>query len=265
MHTFVIPAFGESIFLEQCIQSLINQTVKSAVIITTSTPSTYLSQVAEKYSLDYYINNEKGIASDWNFGLSKVKTSLATIAHQDDIYEPSYTECIIKAFDNKKNPPVLLVFTDYYDLVNDKRVGTSLNSIIKKVMLWPFIIKNSINSIFLKKLSLSFGDPICCPSVTLNLESISDFRFSPVYSCVLDWYAWYQLAAQKGAFGFVNRKLLIHRIHLESETTNQLSKGIRGQEELAMFKMIWGNRMGNIWSHLYATGHLHNNAPLKRS
>ena len=36
-HTFVICAYKESKYLEECIKSLINQTVKSNIIMTTST------------------------------------------------------------------------------------------------------------------------------------------------------------------------------------------------------------------------------------
>ena len=97
MHTFVIPAYKESPFIEQCIQSLLAQSVKSNIIITTSTPTDFIKEIAKKYDLPYYINDKKGIAADWNFALSKVTTPLATIAHQDDIYEPSYAESVIKA------------------------------------------------------------------------------------------------------------------------------------------------------------------------
>lgn len=261
MHTFVIPAFGESLFLEQCIQSLNNQTFKSKIIICTSTPSVYLSSLAEKYKLPYYIHDEKGIAGDWNFALSKVTTPLATIAHQDDIYEPSYAEYVINAMNDDKSGNTLIAFTDYYDLINEKKISTSINSIVKKTLLWPFLLNANIKRVFFKKILLAFGDPICCPSVTFNLDKLSNFSFSPQYSCVLDWYAWYQLAEQKGGFCFINKKLTGHRIHPESETTNQLSKGIRGKEESAMFKMIWGDRFGNLLSWVYAGSHIHNNTP----
>jgi glycosyltransferase involved in cell wall biosynthesis len=262
MHTFVIPAYGESPFLELCIGSLMAQTVKSELIMVTSTPSAYLEQLADQYALKYYVHDKNGIASDWNFGLTKVTTALATIAHQDDIYEPRYAELMINAFNKPGAEHTQIAFTDYADIINDKKINYSLNRFVKKTLLLPFIFSNTIYSRLFKKLILMPGDPICCPSVTFNLKAIPGFRFSTEYSCILDWYAWYKLASEKGAFCFINKKLVLHRIHEESETTNQLSKGIRSAEELKMLQLIWGNRLGKLVARIYSSGHKHNKAAI---
>ncbi len=48
----------------------------------TSTPKDCISSLAEKYSIPLFVNDDEGgITQDWNFGLSKVNTKLATIAH----------------------------------------------------------------------------------------------------------------------------------------------------------------------------------------
>ena len=254
MHTFVIPAYKESPFLELCIQSLLAQSVKSEIIITTSTPTAYSKNIAEKYNLPYHINEKKGIANDWNFALSKVTTPLATIAHQDDIYEPGYAENVIKA----TNRNVLITFTGYNDWIGNQRRPKSLNYFVKKALLFPFLFKKEIKSIYFKKLILKFGDPICCPAVTFNLEALTDFSFSPVFTVALDWYAWYQLAEKDGAFVYINQNLMNHRIHEESETTAKLSDGIRKKEELAMFQMMWGKRTAAFISWVYTLGHADN-------
>ena len=117
IHTFVICAYKESPFLEECILSLLNQTIKSNVIIETSTPNNYIFDIATKYNLSVFVNEgESGITQDWNYALSKVDTKLATIAHQDDIYEPEYTETFIKALKGSKKP--LIVFSDYGEIRN---------------------------------------------------------------------------------------------------------------------------------------------------
>ena len=48
-HTFVVCAYKESQYLEECIQSVLNQNVKSKVIISTGTPNSYIKEIAEKY------------------------------------------------------------------------------------------------------------------------------------------------------------------------------------------------------------------------
>ena len=92
-HTFVVCAYKESEFLEECVKSLVNQTVKSNILIATSTPNEHIKNIAEKYNIDLYINTEsKGIGPDWNYAVTQAKTDFVTVAHQDDIYDELYTE-----------------------------------------------------------------------------------------------------------------------------------------------------------------------------
>ena len=95
-HVFVICAYKESPYLEECINSLIRQTKKSNIIIVTSTPNPYIHNMANKYEIDYYVNEgQGGITQDWNFGykcaLEKYHSEYITIAHQDDFYETNYS------------------------------------------------------------------------------------------------------------------------------------------------------------------------------
>jgi len=257
-HTFTIPVYKESPYLEQCIQSLLHQTTKSCIIITTSTPTVFTQNIAQKYGIPYFVNNseKKDITSNWNFALSKVTTAYATIAHQDDVYMSAYTETIIKAIKGRKD--VLIAFTNYTELVHDQLRRFSLNALIKNCLLFPFHITRDVKSTFLKKLVLSFGDPICCPSVTFNMEALPGFNFSSRYSCVIDWYAWYGLANKQGSFVYVNKKLVSHRIHRDSETAQHINNGKRKREELELFEMMWGKRAAKFISRIYAIGHKDN-------
>ena len=51
MHTFVVLAYKESSYLEECIKSVLNQKYPSKVVIATSTPNQYIENIADKYSL----------------------------------------------------------------------------------------------------------------------------------------------------------------------------------------------------------------------
>jgi glycosyltransferase involved in cell wall biosynthesis len=252
-HTFVIPAYKQSAYLELCIKSLLAQTVKSDIILTTSTPSAYLEDIALSYNLPYFINlKSEGIAGDWNFALAKADTQYVTIAHQDDIYRPSYTETVISAMDGHG---VSIAFTAYADLIENTPRIRSINALVKKLLLFPFAFSKTIKSKFFKKAILALGDPICCPSVTFNRELLQNFSFSTDYTCALDWFAWYELAKQPGAFLYISKELVKHRIHPASETTAQLANGKRAEEELKLFELIWGRPIAGIMTRLYKMGH----------
>lgn len=59
-HTFAVCAYQESPYLEECIKSLKKQTIKSNILIATSTPNDYIKGIADKYTIPYYINKGEG-------------------------------------------------------------------------------------------------------------------------------------------------------------------------------------------------------------
>ena len=258
-HTFVISAYKESQYLDSCIQSLLCQQVKSNLVIATSTPNEFIAQKAQQYGLSYMLNKslEAGIANDWNFALEVAQTNLVTIVHQDDIYEDDYALKMVNAFEKSKGN-ALISFSNYREILDNRLRSNSLNFMVKKILLAPFFFTHSISSVFFKKFILSFGDTICCPSVTFNKAALKDFKFSSDFYCALDWYAWYQLSQSEGAFLFINKKLVQHRIHNESATTANLDTGVRQQEERKILNMIWGITIGNFISRLYSLGHKSN-------
>ena len=102
-HTFVICAYKESAYLEECILSLKQQTVKSNIIMITSTPNNYIRELAEKYEIPLKVNEgEGGIVQDWNFGYAQCRTPYITIAHQDDVYFPEYAEHAVNMLESAK-------------------------------------------------------------------------------------------------------------------------------------------------------------------
>ena len=48
-HTFVVCAYKESEYLKECIESLLAQTVKSRIVIATSTPNEHIRSIAGRY------------------------------------------------------------------------------------------------------------------------------------------------------------------------------------------------------------------------
>jgi len=256
-HTFIIPAYKDSLYIEECIVSLQNQTKKSRIIITSPTPSVYLAGISKKFSVELFINSEtsNGIAGDWDFALQCAETKFATIAHQDDIYDSTFLESVLQKITDKK---VLIVFTDYCEIINGTIRKPSFNFLTKKIMLLPFIISSNIKNNFLKRVPLLFGNAICCPSVTYNKIELSGFSFSSEYTYSLDWNAWLEISKKRGAFVFINKKLMKHRLHPDSETTLQLKANMRKTEEQKILQRLWGKRMGNFISKIYLLSHKDN-------
>ena len=248
-HTFVICAYKESEYLEECIKSLLNQTIKSNIIMVTSTPNDYIEEYANKYKIKLFINNgESGIGQDWNFGVSKTNTDYVTIVHQDDLYEKKYFEEIINAIN--KNKDFVIAFSSYREIKNKKVIKRTRNLKIKGILLFPLKIFKNVK--FVKRLTLSFGSPICCPSVTLNTKIVGKKPYKTDMKCDLDWDTWLDLTKYKGNFIYIDKILMYHRIHEESATSKLIENNIRLEEDYEMFCKFWPKYIAKIMMKFYS-------------
>lgn len=250
-HTFVICAYKESPYLEACIQSLRAQTVPSRILMVTSTPNPWIEKCSEKYGIPLEINTgEKGITQDWNFAYHKAKTEFITIAHQDDVYLPGYTEQILTRLKKAKKP--LIAFTDYGELREGKVELYNQLLKIKRLMLFPLRGKIFSGSRFVRRRILSMGCPICCPSVTFARKNLPEKIFRAGFRSDEDWEAWERLSREQGDFVYVKEVLMYHRIHEGSETTAILGDCARSKEDYVMFCKFWPKAIAKILVKVYA-------------
>ena len=252
-HTFVICAYRESPYLENCIESLKKQTVASDIIMTTSTPNPYLVAMADKHQIPLYVREgESDMAKDWNFGYSKVITPYLTIAHQDDIYLPEYTERVLKEFHRSGKP--LIFFSDYGEIRGEQIVTTNRLLRVKRIMLIPLRTRLFYSSVFVRRRILSFGSPICCPSVAYVRENLPDTVFSSGFRSNEDWEAWEKLSKLKGDFIFDKKILMYHRIHEDSETSAIIQDNKRSEEDMQIYRKFWPKPIAKLLVKLYASG-----------
>ena len=248
-HTWLICAYRESPFLEECIRSLQGQTVRSRILVCTSTPNEHIRRLTEKYGLETAVNPAApGIGSDWNFALRSGETELLTIAHQDDVYEPEYTEEMLRRVNRHKN--TILYFSDYAELRNGKKVASNRLLRIKRLLLVP--LRLFPGRVFARRLSLAFGDPICCPSVTYRKSVMGDREFGSRFRSDLDWEMMEGLSREKGRFVFDPGRRLCHRIHADSATTEIIGDHLRTREDYEMMKKFWPDFIAKRLSRVYA-------------
>lgn len=258
IHTFVVLAYKESSYLEDCIKSVLNQKYKSDVVIATSTPNSYINNLAKKYNLKVIVNdNPRGIGGDFDFAKNAAQTDLVTIAHQDDIYDDTYVEEIIKAYKNQ--PKSLIIFPDYYEIKHNKKVYKNTNLRIKRILLFPLRLHFWSNLKCIKRHALRLGCAISCPSVTFVNNNCPKKVFSVDLKCNIDWYAWEQLSRKKGYFYFINKPLMGHRIYSESTTSEVLKDNGRTIEDYKMLCKFWPKYIAKIITKLYANSEKSNN------
>lgn len=249
-HTWSICAYGESLYLEDAIRSVLSQTLKSNVIMITATPNAHIYTLAEKYNISLFINEgEKGIANDWNFAYQKADTKLVTLCHQDDIYEKNYIKNMLLRINRKKK--TLIAFSDYGELRNERTVVKNKLLTVKRILLFPLRFSFFQQSIWIRRRSLSLGNCICCPAVTYVKENLPERIFFEKYKSNVDWQTWEQLSKKTGSFVYVPHILMFHRIHEESTTTEIIGESLRTKEDYEMFQKFWPKWIAKKISKMY--------------
>ena len=249
-HAFVVPAFGRPQWLAECLESLQQQTMPSRILIATSTPNDHIARIADQASVEVRVNpNRTGIAGDWNFALSVASARWVTLAHQDDWYAPTYTERCVAAATASRAP--LMVFTSALERTADGAVAQDPR--IKRLLCeTAFLGQSVIGSSWRKRLLLSFGDPIPCPTVMLNRALQPQFGFPAGFATALDWAGWLDLARRPGDFVYVREPLVHWRVHASSATHVHVAS--LEAEDARVLRSLWPGPIAGLIGRLYAKG-----------
>lgn len=237
-HTFAVCAYKDSPYLDACIHSLMEQSVPARVIICTSTPSSYIDEIAEKYAVPVFVREGMSdIQADWNFAYETAGTSLVTIAHQDDCYDKEYAKEVQECW--QKYPDTTVFTSDCAILKNGEIQKKGLVHMVKVLLRLPLRFHRWADRTWIKRGALLFGNPIICPSCTYNRGTLGGPLFQSEFKFALDWDTMWELAGKRGRFFCVERPLIQYRIHEEATTKACIMDDRRYREETAMFEKIW--------------------------
>ncbi len=258
-HTFSVCAYGESPYLEDAVQSIIKQTLHSKIIICTSTPNDHINDIANKYNIELMINTLKGdIQTDWNFACNSAKTRYVTLVHQDDIYSPKYLESFYQRIGDKRD--FLIYYTSYKPLNMRNGIGDTkndANSIIRFILSMPMLIPFLSNKECAKKITLSLGNSICCPTVTYDRNTIQDSDiFTSELRYDLDWDTFWKFAQRKGRFIFNPNKLVYYRVHDLATSKLCIENSVRERDDMYMFSKIFSPSIAKIIMKFYKKAYM---------
>lgn len=164
--SIIVPVYNVEQYLEKCLNSLVNQTIKDFEIIIVNDGTKDSSQkIIDKYAKNYsfiksYIKENGGLSSARNYGIKKATGEYLAFVDSDDyvtedMYEKMYQKAKEKDFD--------MVVCDLNYIYPDKKIKATSNikedtTNIKETMLniypaaWNKIIKRSVvKDIFFKE------------------------------------------------------------------------------------------------------------------
>jgi hypothetical protein len=255
-HTFAIPVYRTAPNLAALIGSLRAQTaLRSEILLATSTPSAELEELARHHAVPLHINPQRAdIATDWNFALAAARTTLVTLAHQDDLFAPDYAVRLTEAL--RRHPRAVIAFSDYSEHTPRGARATNINLRVKRTLSRrAFGTRECLTEPREKLRLLCLGNPICCPSVMFNRATLRGFRFPQGFQTNLDWMAWLELARQPGGFVYVRERLVSKGVHPGSETTATIANRAREREDRALFEAFWPGPIAAALTAVYKLGY----------
>jgi glycosyltransferase involved in cell wall biosynthesis len=253
-HTFAICAYKESEYLEKCVESLINQSIKTNIILATSTPNSLIKEISDKYEIPMYIRDGKSdIRDDWNFAYNNASTEWVTIAHQDDLYNSHYVEEMIKKLQTVKNP--IAYVTDYIPIKNGQIGPRDKNSKIRRLLRMPLKNNRLASTRFWKRAVLSLGNSICCPAVTYHKSVLGDSFFTSDLKYNIDWDTFLKFADIKGTFVYTDKPLTYYRVHDGATSKEFIEDHRREIDDTTMFRKFWPKWVVRIIMHFYKSAY----------
>lgn len=254
-HAIVVAAHGCSPFLERCLDSLAQQDGQPQIAISTSTPFPGLKTIAAKRGAHLHVHGpSRGIGADWNAALAASDAQLITIAHQDDVYDHAFSTVVRDA--HAAFPDTAFSFTDADEILPDGSVRRGArNGYVKRALVAAaFTGSRVVLEGWRRRVLFGFGNPVICPSVTLNRRALTGFAFREDMRTNMDWLAWLQLTSLGGALRI--RETLVHRrVHESSETASCIIDGSRNSEDAMIFDMLWPRPLARLIHSLYRAGY----------
>lgn len=231
----IIPNYNHARYLDERIQSVLNQTYQNFELIILDDKSTDNSvEVINKYKGNPHITNivvnkeNSGLTfKQWHKGFELAKGELVWIAESDDKCEKELLSTLIEFFE--KDPDCVLAYTESIMFKDD---GTQLNSyqernsemltgreFISTRMSWTCAIVNASSALFKKSVAMGI-----------------DKQYTE-YHGAGDRLFWIEIA-EYGNVGIDYHPLNFFRIHDNNSTKRHYDEGINQKEDLKILNYI---------------------------
>lgn len=251
----IIPNYNHASFLDERIESVVNQTYQDfEVIILDDCSKDNSKEIIEKYrknpKIKHIVFNEENSGStfiQWNKGFNLSKGEYIWIAESDDVAHINFLEHIMKEMTQDKD--IVLGFSD---LTAIDRVGNRLHGYTRKTYA-----KNKImlGDDFIKK-NMIFGNHIINASCAVFRKDILEDvpkDYTKLKSAG-DYLFWIEVA-KKGKIVKIPEILNFYRQHNTKVTSNAEKSGIMYIETNQIFRrLIELGCIGNQFSALACIG-----------
>lgn len=224
----IVPCYNQSQFLDQCIESLVEQSYKNWECIIINDGSTDLSEnLALKWQtadsrIKYFRKENGGLSSARNYGLSHASGNYIQFLDCDDFLDQNKFS---KSINKLQNTEEKVVITNFY----------RLNEKTKTVL--PAECKLEINCFsleaILKEWEKRFTIPIHCALFPSSLAK--QHRFNEEMKAKEDWLYWMEIYSHNPKTTFIDEPLVCYRINPSGMTRDN---SLMHQYQIAAFRKL---------------------------
>ena len=237
----IIPVYNAENYLEQCLNSIKNQTYKNfEVIIVNDGSKDNSDSICKKFAQSdsrfrYFSKENGGVSSARNFGLDNANGYYITFIDGDDWVEHNHLEILMDAI-IKNNCEIAI--SSYMEFI-ENRAEFLINIYTnqgKHLLNFGKMNREKFLTDLPKLLSInnSFS---CAVSKLFHSRLVENIRFDTniIYAEDLDFY--FKLYLKTNDFVFVNAETYIYRQH-DNSTTSGFTQ-IHAEQELTVYKKMY--------------------------
>jgi glycosyltransferase involved in cell wall biosynthesis len=238
--TYAIPYYKGITYLENAIQSVVNQDNPNwKMIVMDDRGGEDAESLVKSFSderLTYVRNGSTlGMSANWNKALSLVTTELVTILHADDELLPNYTDVVTALM--VEHPEATAVHCRTV-IINEQGNRTlSLPDMVKKIVR-PRGKKNVVTYGELGLWSLAKGQWIFCPTMCYRQSLIPSEKFSSDWMMVLDLELMSRILLDGGSIVGSPVVAYRYRRHSSNQTVKLTNSNKRFEEEIKLLDII---------------------------
>lgn len=249
----IIPNYNHARFLDERIESVLNQTFQNFEIIILDDKSSDNSvDVINKYKdnphVSHVVINEQNsgkVFYQWHKGFELARGLLIWIAESDDKCLPTLLEELVQEF--KRNKNLVLAFTrtvcftddghesiSYGDIKDNRTERMDGHKFISKYMAGGCYVTNASSALFRKDIAL-----------------IIDNQYT-TFKGAGDRLFWIEIA-EKGNVAIVNKPLNYCRRHGNNVTNRNITSGLLQREDKRIMDYLSNNHLISFWKEQWCS------------